>query len=365
MSHSRIEPRASGPPPEIAVFVEGDALYHAMRTDIACAASAVRLECYIVGDDEVGGPLLDALADAARGGQQVQVRIDAIGSWRMIPRERVRTLQEAGVRWRWSRPWSWRRPWQFHVRNHRKLLVVDEAVAYLGGFNIDRRNSRRAVGETRWRDTHLRLTGPVVGEARKLFDSYPAVPRGPNPLLRSPLALLPNRSWRCRHRLRCAFSEAFGRARERLWLTTPYFVPDHRSRHALCAAAERGVDVRLLVPGKSDVPLAQWAARAAYAHMLEVGVRIWEYQPRVLHAKTALVDHDWATVGTANFDYRSFFLNDEVNLVGKAPDLNATLAAQFLHDLTHSRRIERDAWRLRSWYAPALELVGWWARRWL
>lgn len=347
------------------VFVEGDALYEAMHADLAGATRDARLECYIVADDDVGGPMLTALADLAQAGRRVQVRIDAVGSWRLIPPERVRALIAAGVQWHWSRPWSWRQPGQFHVRNHRKLLIIDDAVAYLGGFNLDRRNSQRAVGAARWRDTHVRLTGPRVAEAIRLFDDYPRAPRVPAPTARSPLALLSNRSRRCRHRLRCAFTEAFDQARERLWLTTPYFAPDRRSQRALCGAARRGVDVRVLVPGKSDVPLAQWAARAAYAHMLDAGVRIWEYQPRVLHAKTALVDRDWATVGTANFDYRSFFLNDEINLLGQAPALNATLAEHFVLDLAESREVLKAAWRQRPWYAPALELIGWWARRWL
>lgn len=352
-------------PEVIVVYVEGDALFDAMRTDITCAEHDVRLECYIVTDDEVGGPMLTALADVARHGRRVQVRIDAIGSWHTIPSTRVRDLIGAGVQWHWSRPWSWRHPWRFHIRNHRKLMVIDNQVAYLGGFNFDRRSSLRAVGPSRWRDTHLRLTGPRVAEAITLFDAYPKAPAGPLPTIRSPLRMLSNRSRHCRHRLHCAFADAFGSARERLWLTTPYFVPDRRSQRALRAAARRGVDVRLLVPGNSDVPLAQWAARAAYARMLDAGVRIWEYQPRILHAKTALVDQGWATVGTANFDYRSFFLNDEINLLGHSPTLNATLAEQFTQDLTQSREILISAWKRRSWYAPVLELIGWTARRWL
>lgn len=119
--------------------------------------------------------------------------------------------------------------------------------------------------------------------------------------------LLPNNSRRCRHLLRCAFMARFRAARERIWLTFPYFVPDSRSRSALCDAACRGIDVRVLVPAKRDADAAAWAAQAAYARMLTSGVRIWEYLPQMLHAKTVLVDQDWATVGTANFDYRSFF----------------------------------------------------------
>lgn len=353
------------PSDTISVFVEGDALYDAMRADLCRAVGDVRLECYIVADDEIGGPMLTALAEAARSGIRVQVRIDALGSWRLIPASRIQSLKDAGVQWQWSRPWSWRAPGQFHVRNHRKLLVIDNEVAYLGGFNLDRRNSMRAIGPTRWRDTHVRLTGSRVDEAIALFDEYPRAPRIPEITPISPLALFSNRSRRCLHRLRCAFNDAFEQAKDRIWLTTPYFVPDRRSQRSMCAAARRGVDVRLLVPGKSDVALTQWAARASYAHLLDAGVRVWEYQPRVLHAKTALVDRGWATVGTANFDYRSFFINDEMNLLGQAPALNATLAEQFTLDLEESREVSIGAWQRRAWYAPVLEMFGWWLRRWL
>lgn len=177
--------------------------------------------------------------------------------------------------------------------------------------------------------------------------------------------LLPNNSRRCRHLLRCAFIDRFRSARARIWLTTPYFVPDSRSQWELCAAARRGVDVRVLVPAKSDVELATWAAQAAYARMLVAGVRIWECLPRVLHAKTVVVDHDWATVGTANFDYRSFFLNDELNLVVDEPGFNAALATQFETDLLDARAVTSSTWRHRRWPRMIVEAIGWWARRWL
>ena len=353
-------------PSKLEVHVEGDALYGAMLADIAGARHSVRLECYILADDEVGGLVMDSVAQAARRGVEVVLRVDAIGSWGMISRSRIDHLRDAGVHWQWARPWSWRRPWRFHLRNHRKLLVVDSDIAYLGGFNLDRRNSSRSVGVQRWRDTHVRIDGgSLVLDAARLFDRYPAPFADRPEAQRRRLVLMTNRTRQCRHRLRCAFTEAFAGARFRLWLTTPYFVPDRRSQRALVQAAKRGVDVRLLVPGKNDVPLAQWAARAAYAPMLAAGVRIFEFQGRVLHAKTALVDEGWATVGTANFDYRSFFLNDEINLLGQSPALNDKLAAQFEADLTNSREVLARAWRSRPWYFPILEAIGWWARRFL
>lgn len=129
------------------------------------------------------------------------------------------------------------------------------------------------------------------------------------------------------------------------------------------AAARRGVDVRLLLPGKSDVPIVQWAARAAYARLLSAGVRVWEYQPRMLHAKTMVADHDWATLGTANLDYRSLFVNDEINLVSTDGRLNALLATQFALDLDDAREIVECAWKNRPAIWTIAEAIGWWARR--
>jgi cardiolipin synthase len=125
------------------------------------------------------------------------------------------------------------------------------------------------------------------------------------------------------------------------------------------------VDGRVLVPGKSDVPLVQWAARAAYSRLLAAGIRIHEYQPRVLHAKTLVVDEEWSTVGTANFDYRSLFINFELNLAAECRSLNAILASQFEQDLQESIEVRKEPWSRRPWIARVAEFVGWSARRWL
>lgn len=199
-------------------------------------------------------------------------------------------MRTAGVRFEWSRAWSPLRPFALNRRNHRKLLVVDEAAAFVGGFNIHALSSERAVGRPRWRDTHVRFIGEPAAAAAVVFDRYQDVqPDWPPPKTGSRW-LLPNRSKACRHRLRCELHDALRGAKSRVWATTPYFVPDSSTQKLLCHAALNGADVRLLVPGKSDVPLAQWAARAAYAWLLACGVRIHEYTPRVLHAKSLLVD---------------------------------------------------------------------------
>lgn len=347
------------------LFVEGDALYDAMLADLGSAQDTIRLESYIFFDDEIGKRFVDVLGRAAKSGVATTLRLDAAGSLGGLRNASLLQLAREGVVLAWSRVWNWRHPWLFHLRNHRKLLIVDGSAVYLGGFNIHRDSSRRVVGEARWRDTHVRITGPLVLDAIAVFDHYLHLGRTWQPSTTRGAYLLPNRTARCRHRLRCAFNDRFASATHRIWLTTPYFVPDRHSQRRLCAAARRGIDVRLLVPGKNDVVLAQWASRASYSHLLAAGVRIFEYQPRVLHAKTALVDRDWGTVGTANFDYRSFFVNDELNLIVEDESFNAELATQFEEDVASSREITTEAWKHRHWRAPIAEAIGWGARRWL
>jgi len=189
------------------LFVEGDELYDAMLVDLAVARRTIRLESYIFADDEVGARFVEALCRSASAGVECTLRLDAAGSMGGLHARSLALLRDAGVLLEWSRAWSWRSPGIFHLRNHRKLLVVDDEVAYLGGFNIHRDSSRRAVGDVRWRDTHVRITGDVVQDAAAAFD----LPWGPEGAWkrarRSPAFLLPNRTAKCRHRLRCAYLE--------------------------------------------------------------------------------------------------------------------------------------------------------------
>lgn len=347
------------------LFIEGDVLYEAMLDDIDAARDNVRLESYIIASDRVGRAFIDSVIRRARCGVQVRMRADQAGSWTVLTRSDIDRMRTNGVRFEWSRPWSAWQPLSSNRRNHRKLLVVDNAVAYTGGFNLHDASSMRAVGQSRWRDTHARFTGEPAAAAGIVFDCYRDVPPRWMPPTTGRLWLLPNRSWACRHRLRCVLHDQLTAAHTRIWATTPYFVPDSATQRLLRNAAQRGVDVRLLVPGKSDVPITQWAARAAYSRLLASGVRIFEYFPRVLHAKTILVDSAWSTIGTANLDYRSLFVNDELNLIDESGELNAQLAEIFLCDLLDAQEVHEKPWSQRPWRRRIAETIGWSARRWL
>lgn len=348
------------------VFNEGDSLYASMLRSIAEAQYSIQLESYIFADDEVGRLFCRALIERARAGAKVKVHIDAAGSLFGFSRKMQNLMHENGVELRWFHRWSWRRPWRYNRRNHRKLLVVDSRIAYLGGFNIHKENSGEYYGEARWRDTHVSFDGPLVEVAAQLFDAFWRGELRWQPVQEVPGSkLLHNHTLTCRHRLRCVYGGVFGNAKNYIYLTTPYFVPDNYTLSQLREAAKRGLDVRLLVPRKTDIRIARWAARHIYETLLDSGVNIYEYLPRVLHAKTVVTDDHWSMVGTSNLDYRSLFTNYELNLVTVDQQLAGKLKQQFIQDLSMSELVSVDDWKRRG---IGSRLQGWLAilvKRWL
>lgn len=348
------------------LYTEGDALYAAMLRAIAAARQSVKLESYIFANDEIGRQFAAALSTRARAGVRVRVNIDAAGSLFWGPHRLVKSMQRDGVEVHWFHRWTWRSPSRYNRRNHRKLLVLDGQLGFLGGFNIHRENSRAAYGERRWRDTHLEVHGQLARNLEVLFDAFWSRHRLRYAVMRSRQGnLITNHSRYGRMLLRDLYAARFAGARQRVWLTTPYFVPDSRTQRGLMRAARRGVDVRVLVPRKNDVRLVQWASRAAYANLLHAGVKIYEYLPRVLHAKTAIVDGAWCSVGTANIDYRSFFLNYELTFTVRDTILAGVLEKQFHDDLQQSEQIQPTSWARRAPWWRILEFIGWLGRRWL
>ena len=348
------------------LFTEGDSLYAAMQAAIRAAEREVVLESYIFADDEVGRALADVLAERARSGIDVRVHLDAAGSLFWASRDLDRFLRDSGVTLRWFHRWHWSRPLRYNQRNHRKLLVVDRRQAFLGGFNIHRENSRRHYGERRWRDTHVAMTGDLATQAQAAFEAlwqrclWRALPQAHS----SSAVVLPNKTADCAHRLRCVFAAMFASAQHHIELTTPYFVPDGWTQQALGQAAERGVSVRLLVPRKSDVAPIRWIARRIYARLQCRGVRVFGYHTRLLHAKTVTIDGDWVSVGTANLDYRSLFVNHELNLCARNRTLASALTTQFETDLADAEEFT-TAWPRQRTMARVLAPVAWAARRWL
>jgi cardiolipin synthase len=309
-----------------------------MIAAIEGATEAIWMESYIFVADEVGARFVAALAAKARTGLDVRLHLDAFAAGHWDFDKFRRELERSGVRFRWFRPFDLRHPLRYFQHNHRKLLVVDGRDAFLGGFNIRQLNSRRLHGSSRQRDTHVRVQGSLATLAASHFDR---LWRDARPLPANAIPeeaggieglLVPSYSRKCQKRLACLHAGLIGMAQTRIYLTSPYFSPGTVVHLALQDAVHRGVDVRLLVPRRSDPLVAGWATRAAYAQLLSAGVRVYEYLPRQLHAKTSVVDAGWSIVGSANFDYRSLFINQELVLFAPDRVLAGQLQAQHLQD---------------------------------
>lgn len=358
IQHARLIEKASGIPMSTAQAVtllqDGVATLASMLQAVRAAEHHVHLEYYIYEPDEVGKRLRDALIERLHAGVEVRLLVDAVGSPKLNSRAGRRFLADFT---RLGGEFAVFHPNRFdrlrplvNLRTHRKILVVDGVVGFTGGINITEDENEELRKGSAYRDTHLRLEGPVVRWLQYVFLEDWAYARGakdqralsreliiasePGPIGVQVIASGPDTFGEAIHR---AVIDALHTAQRRIWLTTPYFVPTEPALYALVDAAMRGVDVKLLVPKESDSRLVTAAARSYYEELQDAGVKVFEYLPRMLHAKTLLVDDLYAQIGTANFDHRSFRLNFEVAVAVFSPELNAQLADAFERDLAHAR----------------------------
>ena len=356
---SRIGQATTGLPPSTARradwLVGGHDTYVALLEAIATARHHIHLEYYICNPDHSGNRLLDALVERARAGVKVRLLLDAVGSGKMRARH-LKALCDAGGEYSWFHPTRFRpftRPW-LNLRNHRKIVVVDGQVGFIGGINIaDEHNE--SVREDAFRDLHLRVEGQVVRSMQLTFVedwiyagacSSDQFREGaywpdaePGPIRAQMLVSGPDSSWEAIHRLQVA---AIHEARRRVWLVTPYFVPGEAARMALTSAALGGLDVRLLVPHRSDSRMVTLAARSYFDELLKAGVKIYEYGPRMLHTKALLTDDELCVVGSANFDHRSFRLNFEASVMLRDADTCAALATVLEGEMEDAPRTRLD-----------------------
>ncbi len=371
--HLAVEEAITGSPlttgNKIELLQDGPDTYQAMLDAIADARDHINLETYILDDDDVGRRFADALIARQRTGVQVNLIHDSVGTL-FTPRAFFQRLTEAGVEIREFNPinpLTARAGWAVNQRDHRKLLVVDGRIAFLGGVNISSVYSGSSLrhaahapleGTLPWRDTHLQLEGPVVNELQKLFiqtwnkqDGDALVPRNYFPRAEQPGSAIVRAigsSPDDPHSLiYITLLSALRSAQSEIWLSNAYFVPDPQLLAALTAAAARGVDVRLLLPSSTDSWLVFHAGRAFYHELLEAGVKVYERRDALLHTKTAVVDGVWSTIGSTNLDWRSFLHNQEVNAVILGGDFGAEMRAVFLTDLGQSNTITLDNWRNR------------------
>jgi phosphatidylserine/phosphatidylglycerophosphate/cardiolipin synthase-like enzyme len=343
---------------------DASAFYPAMRNAIDGARLGIDMEMYLFESGHVADGFIDAFIRAARRGVRVRVLLDDFGAHNLMRHDRAR-LAAAGVELLFYNPLRYAKLRHNLRRDHRKLLVVDGSIAFTGGAGI---SDVYEAGAGSWRDTMVSIRGPVVADWRALFERTwqrwsdetgpapmpPAARQGGSPG-RVATTYAP-----ASDDIKRAFVTRVRRARHRVWLATAYFVPAWKLRRALRKAARRGVDVRLLLPGpRTDHPAIRHAGRRFYSRLLRNGVRIYEYQPRFLHAKMLLVD-DWVSIGSSNVDRWNLRWNLEANQEIDDPAFAAQLAGVFITDFSDSREYDYRQWHRRPWYRRWLE--AFWGR---
>jgi cardiolipin synthase len=344
----------------------GDAIFPAMLEAIDKAQRRISFESFIYSGGEIADRFTTALIKAARRGVRVRLIFDSIGSMDM-PRASIKQLTDAGVHIVWFNPlvgWSFQ---EVNYRTHRKALVVDGSVAFTGGVGVADHWRGNARNAQEWRDTQFRVTGPAVRaieasfyenwlesgghEAPTLDPPLPPHATGARSLVvwSNPMSGISN--------VKLLYLLSIAGARHSVDIQSPYFVLDSSTLDALTVARQRGVRVRILTDGdKTDTKSVKAASRSAYDGLLASGYAIYEYQPTMMHVKAVVIDRKWSLIGSANFDNRSFELNDEITVAVDDSSLAEALTGAFEHDLTQSHRLTLDEWRRRSIFDIGFEL---------
>ena len=344
----------------LEVLRNGNEIFPAMLEGIRGAGRTIDLLTFVYWKGEVGERFAEALAERARAGVRVRVLLDGWGA-HAIDTSCVAMMKAAGVQVRWFRPLSRFQLHKANHRTHRKVLIVDEAVGFTGGVGIADEWDGDARNEHEWRDTHFRVRGAAVDGLRSAFldnwletddvlfdadvDRFPEQPHDGTTVVQS-VRGASETGW---SDISTLFLALFQLARERVRITTAYFVPDNQLNDRICAMAERGVEVQILLPGPHiDKRFVQLAGQSSYERLLDCGVQIWQFQPSMLHAKVMTVDGVLANIGSANLNARSTELDEEVNLVALDEELVRVLDAQFDEDLQRSEAIVAGRWEDRS-----------------
>jgi cardiolipin synthase len=358
-----------------------------MVRDIRAARRRVWLETYIFHDDAAGRAVAEALAERARAGLQVRVLYDAVGS-QATPGAFFRALEQAGAHVHafhslWEALWTFSLLRILNRRNHRKLLVIDDDVAFFGGMNVVDTTQGAGPGgdlpaSAGWRDVHLRLEGPLQREVADSCDrSWRRAHGEPLPGRPAPY----RRAWLLsgeesiqffdsgpglKHtRAARLFARLMRGARRRISFSMAYFLPVGRVLRELLRAPRRGVPVRVVVPGASDVPLVQHATRHLYPYLLRRRIRVWERQTNMLHSKVMVVDNAWSVVGSCNLDARSLWINFEFLAVIHSRRLARVLNGVIAHEIARSKRITAESFREGSWWRRLVNRLAWSLRWWL
>lgn len=358
-------------PNRVALLRDGYQAYPAMLAAIAVAQHTICLETYILRDDRTGMRFIDALCERARAGVEVMLLFDGWGS--SVSDISLTQLRSAGVKVHVFLPVRFglgfkRLAARLRRRNHRKSLIVDGEVGFTGGLNISDEYAAVSDGGEGWRDTHLRVEGSGAIQLEALFLATWRTQKGPRfdearfvrprAAACAALAIIGNDFAQDQKAIRKAYLDGIGRAKQRVFLTQAYFLPPGRLLKTLYKAVRRGVRVAVIVAATTDVKLLLWGARGLYPKLLKRGVEVYEWQGRVLHAKTAVIDGTWGTIGSTNLDALSLRQNLEVNAVVVDPAFGQAMERLFVDDLAHCERITLATvkgygllHRMLSWFA--------------
>ena len=383
--HLAVEEALAGNPltaGNAAILLEdGPATYTAMLAAIRAARDHINMETYIIEADEVGAIFAKALIEKQRQGVQVNLIHDSVGTIG-TPKEYFQRLKDVGVKvleFNPVNPLTAKAGWDVNQRDHRKILIVDGQTAFLGGINISGVYSGSASGgsaigsgkakDRPWRDTDLQLSGPVVADLQKMFiqtwerqkgeplarrNYFPGIPPKGKEVVRA-IASAPEEPF---SQIYATFLSAINSAEAEILLTNAYFVPDPQLADALIGAVARGVDVKMILPSTTDSWLVFHAGRAHYDRLLRGGLKLYERKDVLLHAKTALIDGVWSTVGSTNLDWRSFLHNQEVNAVVLGQEFGDRMRASFERDLAASKQITLEEWQKRPIDVRVKEVFG-------
>lgn len=353
----------------VTLLYKGKESFEAIFDRIEKARRLICLQFYIFRNDETGREIADLLKKKAKEGVKIHILYDHFGSLG-TPKDFWNDLKCAGIKILTSRPFRWSSPFHYAHRDHRKLIIIDGVEAFTGGLNIanEYRGVHLRLKRAGWRDTGIMLRGPVVSWLFQTFRmTWKTWGGAPIPLM--DLSLIPHgdnesnpglsvipifaSSSKGRRKMRKLLYYSIHHAKESIFLTTAYFTPSRRMIDSLEEAVKRGVAVKLLLPGKSDVPAAHYAGRAFFARLLNRGIRIYNYQGEVLHAKSYVFDGCWSIVGSANLDFQSLRWNDEGNVGILDGDFGKKMIDVFEEDLKHSIEIREKEWIKR----PFIERV--------
>jgi cardiolipin synthase len=338
----------------------GDEIFPAMLEAIRGARSTITFETYIYWSGRTGEAFTEALIERARAGVDVLLLFDAVGSGK-IDKGAVRRMESAGVKVKRYNPLRWNTLATFNNRTHRKLLVVDGRVGFTGGVGIADEWTGDGLDPKRWRDMHYRIAGPAVAQMQAAFmenwiETTGEVPHGERyfpeiaPAGRHVAQVFVSSPGGGGESVQLMYLLSIAASRKSIRLSASYFVPDNVEVRMLADAARRGVRVQLLVPGPLvDTEIVRRASRSNWGELLEAGVEIYEYLPALFHVKTMVVDGLWTSVGSTNFDSRSFSVNDEANLNVLSADFAEAQERIFAGDLARARRVTREAWEARPW----------------